>query len=155
MSENWKVQASFKFGANNADMLNVRAENTDELKELINGLTGVDLVGAGNAIRSGALFVASDDSVTDRINQVAKSLGATVEETYWEDEPKPKFVPAPVAPPRPATPVASNAPLCQHGPMKLVPAGVSKKTGKPYGAFWACDCGKPRAEQCKAISANR
>jgi len=27
--------------------------------------------------------------------------------------------------------------------MKLHPAGVSKKTGNPYGAFWACpvdDC---------------
>lgn len=152
MSENWKVQASFKFGASNADMLNVRAENTDELKELINGLTGIDLVGAGNAIRSGALFAAAaDDSVTERINQVAKSLGATIEDTYWEDQPKPKAIPAPVAPPAYAAPT-SNAPLCQHGPMKLVPAGVSKKTGKPYGAFWACDCGKPRAEQCKAIS---
>lgn len=153
MSENWKVQASFKFGASNADMLNVRAENTDELKELINGLTGIDLVGAGNAIRSGTLFTASDDSVTDRINQVAKSLGATIEETYWEDEPKPKFVPAPVAPPQTAS-APSDTPLCQHGPMKLVPAGVSKKTGKPYGAFWSCTS-RNRAEQCKAVSVSR
>ena len=25
-----------------------------------------------------------------------------------------------------------------HLPWKHVPAGVSKKTGKPYNAFWAC-----------------
>jgi hypothetical protein len=148
MSENWKVQASFKFGTNNADMLNVRAESADELKELIAGITNVDLVGAGNAVRSGV--VASDDTTTQRINQVAQALGATVEETYWEAEPKPKPTPPPV-PPRYAAP-ATSAPICQHGPMKLVPAGVRKKTGKPYGAFWACDCGKPRDEQCKAIS---
>jgi len=23
--------------------------------------------------------------------------------------------------------------------MRLVPAGISKKTGKPYSAFWSCD----------------
>ena len=35
---------------------------------------------------------------------------------------------------------ASSVPTCPvHGIlMKLHPAGVSKKTGKPYGAFWAC-----------------
>ena len=37
------------------------------------------------------------------------------------------------------TPKAS-VPMCpEHGiVMKLHPAGVSKKTGKPYKAFWAC-----------------
>jgi hypothetical protein len=28
--------------------------------------------------------------------------------------------------------------------MKLIPAGVSKKTGKPYEAFWAC----PNSKMC-------
>lgn len=151
MSENWKVQASFKFGANNADMLNVRADSAEELSELISGLTNVDLVGAGNAIRSG---VAVDNAATDRISQVAKSLGATIENTYWEEEPQPKAAPAPVAPPKPvapAAPAASNAPLCQHGPMRLVPAGISKKTGKPYNAFWSCTS-KDRGSQCDAVS---
>lgn len=27
-------------------------------------------------------------------------------------------------------------------PMKLIPSGVSKKTGNPYKAFWSCACGK-------------
>ena len=33
-----------------------------------------------------------------------------------------------------------NADSCPtHGPWKAVPAGVSKSTGKPYPAFYACD----------------
>lgn len=37
------------------------------------------------------------------------------------------------------------APVCPqgHGPMKFVPAGVSKRNGKAYDAFWGCqnrDC---------------
>lgn len=41
----------------------------------------------------------------------------------------------------PAQPDAwAPAPICtQHGAeMKLVPSGISKKSGKPYPAFWAC-----------------
>lgn len=37
--------------------------------------------------------------------------------------------------------------LCDHGqPMRLVPAGISKASGKPYKAFYAC--GQPRGMQC-------
>lgn len=76
--------------------------------------------------------------------------------------------PAPAAAPQPAAPAwtppvevnpwapapvqaepAGNAPLCDHGqPMKLVPAGVSKKTGKPYPGFYAC-ANPDRNSQCK------
>ena len=32
-----------------------------------------------------------------------------------------------------------SIPSCpQHGECKLVPAGISKSSGKPYGAFFAC-----------------
>lgn len=41
----------------------------------------------------------------------------------------------------------AGAPLCDHGlPMKLIPAGISKASGKPYKAFWVCD--QPRGMQC-------
>lgn len=61
-----------------------------------------------------------------------------------------------VAPPTVTTPPFAQAPqaqpaahLCEHGqPMRLVPAGVSKATGKPYGAFYAC--AQPRGQQCQA-----
>lgn len=42
--------------------------------------------------------------------------------------------------------------------MRLVPAGTSKKTGKPYSAFWSCDqrsggCGNTaRADEVDAES---
>jgi hypothetical protein len=65
-----------------------------------------------------------------------------------------------VAAPTPAAPVVQGAAtpppvaapataghLCDHGlPMKLIPAGISKATGKPYKAFYACD--QPRGQQC-------
>jgi hypothetical protein len=50
---------------------------------------------------------------------------------------------APAAP-EPAGP----APICDHGqPMKLVPAGISKKTGQPYKAFYVC-AAPQKAQQC-------
>lgn len=54
------------------------------------------------------------------------------------------------APPQP--PVANAAtsfdgPACKHGePAKYVAAGVSKKTGNPYRAFYAC--ARPQGQQC-------
>lgn len=47
----------------------------------------------------------------------------------------------------PVTAPAGDAHLCEHGlPMKLIPAGISKATGKPYKAFYACN--QPRGQQC-------
>ena len=46
-----------------------------------------------------------------------------------------------------APPVASGGPLCDHGNlMKLVPAGISGKTGRPYKGFYACAL--PQASAC-------
>lgn len=51
----------------------------------------------------------------------------------------------PAAPPSSAP--ASAEVLCEHGePAKLIPAGVSKASGKPYRAFYACNRG--REGQC-------
>ncbi len=56
------------------------------------------------------------------------------------------------APPqeKPAAPAAPSAgiPSCDtHAcTMRLVPAGISKKSGKPYKAFYAC--GQPQAMSC-------
>lgn len=60
--------------------------------------------------------------------------------------------PAPAAPVPTAAPSsapAGSAPLCEHGqPMKLVPAGISKASGKPYPSFYAC--AQARGQQCNA-----
>lgn len=64
--------------------------------------------------------------------------------------PQPAFAPVPPQQPvAPAPQAAAAAPSCAHGPMKLVPGGISKKTGKPYNAFWACQWPN-RDEQCPA-----
>lgn len=55
-------------------------------------------------------------------------------------------------PPQPAAAPAADEHLCNCGiPMRFVQAGVSKATGKPYRAFYAC--AQPRGQQCdKKIS---
>ena len=45
------------------------------------------------------------------------------------------------------TPTADTGHVCAHGqPMKLIPAGISKASGKPYKAFYVC--AQPRGMQC-------
>ena len=65
--------------------------------------------------------------------QIANALGGTVIQSD-------KWGAAPAA----ATPAGQ---VCKHGePAKLVPAGVSKASGKPYRAFYACQ--RPQGQQC-------
>ena len=54
----------------------------------------------------------------------------------------------PVAPPAAGPDVAADAEhLCDHGqPMKFIPPGISKSTGRPYKGFYAC--AQPRGMQC-------
>ena len=53
-------------------------------------------------------------------------------------------VPGPAAP---APAAAPAAPMCDHGlPARHVPGGISKKTNRPYPAFYAC--AQPRETQC-------
>lgn len=44
MSDNWGVQASYKFGQNQQQMLNVRAEDADTLKIQLDGLANGDVI---------------------------------------------------------------------------------------------------------------
>lgn len=50
--------------------------------------------------------------------------------------------------PAPTPSVAGQAPecACGGGPMRFVAAGISKSTGKPYRAFYACP--KPQGQAC-------
>ena len=55
--------------------------------------------------------------------------------------------PAPVAQGyAPAPTGAAPACTCGAGPMRLVKAGISKSTGKPYRAFYSCP--QPQGMQC-------
>lgn len=42
------------------------------------------------------------------------------------------------------------SPSCAHGPMKLVPGGISKGSGKAYNAFYSCTAG--RDSGCKSVN---
>ena len=60
-------------------------------------------------------------------------------------EPPPPAAPCPVIPPAPEQEpqpsfwlARTGWPQCPHGPLRLVPAGISARTGRPYASFWGC-----------------
>ena len=96
------------------------------------------------------------DKVIQALQQIALELA--------DMNARPKAAPAPVynapAPVRPAQafpPIGWTCP--SHGGQKIVPAGVSSKTGKPYDAFVTCPeygCSErppkfPLAQPAKAV----
>jgi len=54
--------------------------------------------------------------------------------------------PAPTAQGYAPAPAATPICTCGAGPMRLVKAGISKSTGKPYRAFFSCP--QPQGSQC-------
>jgi hypothetical protein len=54
--------------------------------------------------------------------------------------------PAPTAQGYAPAPAATPMCTCGAGPMRLVKAGISKSTGKPYRAFFSCP--QPQGSQC-------
>lgn len=118
-------QANFKIGA---DLFNVYATNGAEFADLL------------DAFQDHLSKIAAIQSAIGAVHTVATTV--------------------PVAPaarqPAPQAPAgvtdSDAAHLCDCGlPMKMIPAGVSKATGKPYRAFMAC--AQPRETQCnKKIS---
>ena len=105
-------------------LLNIYATNGAELEEMLEAFeTYVPKIVALEGLLNGASAVAQSIPVAPPSQQTA----------------------APAAPT--AAPAAGNVPLCEHGePCKVIPAGVSKATGKPYRSFAAC--ARPREAQC-------
>lgn len=75
---------------------------------------------------------------------VMTEAGLPTDEPPFPVAPPPEYAPTAPLPPRPqngnAVPPQPQG-LCpeHHKPWsKLVPAGVSKSSGKPFSAFWAC-----------------
>lgn len=118
-------QANFKIGN---DLFNIYATNGGEFSELL------DLFAEEHVAK-----IASIQQTIGGVSTVTASV---------------PVAPAPQqpAPQRPVAQPAGGEPLCDCGiPMKLIPAGVSKATGKPYKGFYACS--QPRELQCaKKIS---
>ena len=117
-------------------LLNIRASSEAELDQALDGLT----------LRISA--IADLESTIDAICAVTNS-GL-----------KPEIVGASpvaaVAPSYPAPagykPAGAAAPTCTGGacggaPMRLVPAGIAKATGRPYKGFYACPL--PQGQACQ------
>lgn len=110
------------------DLVNLYADNVFELGELIDAL-----------IESGFAQKYHDlHSTLTAVNAVAVTQHAPVALAA---------VPAQAAPPTSTVPMAGAGPICEHGkPAKKIAAGISKASGKPYGAFYACN--EERGQQC-------
>jgi len=123
--ENWKLQVSYTVP--NGPMINVRAQSSDELSVLLEGVGDYSTqVAAVQALIKAAFVVAPLETTT-----------STVDTPPWATS-----VTAPTAAPS-ATGLSS--PTCVHGNRKFL-SGISKKNGKPY-SMWVCP--QPQgAEQC-------
>ena len=130
----------------NGDLLTLRAETVEGFVAIADAAA----TNPGFAIAIGLIQNLTTDPATA---QAVSTLGGTVIEAEPFAPPTNQW--APSTPTQPAwTPPAQqaapagNAPACDHGqPMKLIPAGVSKSTGNPFRAFYACAA--PREVQCK------
>lgn len=116
MSESWAVQASYKFGTNQQSMLNVRADDTDQLKI--------------------QLELLSDGEVLTALTHLGQVLEAGAALTP---------VTSPAAPaPQPAQPQPqyqqNQPPTCPHGVRKFA-SGVGAKG--PWAAYF---CPAPKGD---------
>lgn len=130
MSEEWKVQVSYKTPA--GDLINIRANTTDELSVLLEGVGdyATQIAATGKAIGL-------------QYNLTPLSTSSSTASTPVS----PTFAPtqAPIA-----SGTSAPVPTCMHGERKYM-SGVSKKTGSPY-KMWVCQ--QPQgAEQCKPMNA--
>lgn len=115
-------QANFKTPA--GTLLNIYASNGGEFSELL------------DATQDFVAKIASIESLLGAASSVARSAPLA--------PPAAQPAPPPAAAPAPAP---GGDHLCNCGqPAKLIPAGVSKASGKPYRAFYAC--AQPRGAQC-------
>lgn len=128
MTDNWTVQASYKFG--NGHMLNVRAGNVTEFAELLGQVEkGLErIIGVGDI--TAAVTAAAP------ITQAAPAPAPVAPATPW--------TPPPAAPA--AEPAASGR-MCAHGAM-VQRNGVSARG--PWSG-WFCPLPKGDPNQCKAV----
>lgn len=126
MSDSFTLQASFKTPA--GTLLNVRADNGPEFEELL------------DVFDSYIAKIAAIEAALTAASNVGQGAG---------------LAPAPQQPPQSGVAVAApagNVPTCAHGAMKYVKAGISKATGRPYNAFYACPTDRNDPNKCQSVS---
>lgn len=132
------LQASFKFGENGQDMLNVQGDNEPEFTEHLNVATRLvtDLIGLGNDLRSAPVGT-------------AQALGVLHQAGI---QTRPVDVPPPMPPAPAAAPAASSGPcqICNKATNCKVCGGPTQlkvlKTWNAHDCFQQCNKG---ATWCK------
>jgi hypothetical protein len=132
-NENAPIQINFKTKKDGM-LINLRASDGAELDLLLDQVSQ----------RLAALIDLETTS-----ESMARSAGAT--NTIQEAFPGAQVVhQGAVQRPAPQAPVAAPGTIpncaCGAGPMRFVAAGISKSTGKPYRAFYACP--QPQGQAC-------
>jgi hypothetical protein len=125
MSENTPIQINFKTKKDGM-LINIRANDGAELDLLMDQISQrlaglIDL-----------------EKTTEAMAAPAQAIPAAVVNAF----PNAQVVSATKAAPAGAPDCA-----CGGGPMRFVPAGIAKSTGRPYKAFYACP--KPQGQACQ------
>ena len=139
-NQNAAIQINFKTKKDGM-LINLYASDALELDTLLDAVSQriaalVDLETTVEAMAS----VKTSFPGAEVINQGAAPMPAHAQPAQQFQQPAPTaqgYAPAPAA-----TPMCT----CGGGPMRLVKAGISKSTGKPYRAFFSCP--QPQGSQC-------
>jgi hypothetical protein len=113
-------------------LLNIRAASEAELDQALDGLTTRIAAIADLESTIDAVCAVANAGLKPEV--VSHTAVAAVAPSY----------PAPAGY-KPAGVVPDCA--CGGGPMRLVPAGIAKATGRPYKGFYACP--KPQGQACQ------
>jgi hypothetical protein len=136
-NQNAAIQINFKTKKDGM-LINLYATDALELDTLLDAVSQriaalVDLETTVEAMAS----VKTSFPTAEVINQGAAPMPAHAQPALQYAPTAQGYAPAPAA-----TPMCT----CGGGPMRLVKAGISKSTGKPYRAFFSCP--QPQASQC-------
>jgi hypothetical protein len=140
-NENAAIQINFKTKKDGM-LINLRAGDVAELDLLIDGLTQrlATLIDLETTTESMAT-VKTVFPGAEVINQGAAPMPAHAQPAQHAQPAAQGYAPAPTT----AAPSCTGG-ACGGAPMRLVKAGISKSTGKPYRAFYACPL--PQGQAC-------
>jgi hypothetical protein len=139
-NQNAAIQINFKTKRDGM-LINLYATDALELDTLLDAVSQriAALVDLETTVEAMATVKTSFPGA-EVINQGAAPMPAHAQPAQQFQQPAPTaqgYAPAPAA-----TPMCT----CGGGPMRLVKAGISKSTGKPYRAFFSCP--QPQGSQC-------
>jgi len=129
--EDWKVQCSYKL--NNGTLINVRAQTTDELSVLLEGIGdyATQITATGKLLEGVQAFVP--------LSIVPSTINTTPPQSFVATQPQAQ-----------SATQTQGGPKCVHGNRSYL-SGISPKTGNPY-AMWVCPLPKGTAGQCKPVN---